>query len=214
MGSLVLITLSTVNKNLNFKLVHISLIQLKIIYTSTFFLSYANISLFIISRISIFQWSQDGWILATRDWWTEGYACLRDRERNTGSHRGKKRSRGRPPREKSWGSAGKGQGPGALVAVWLRHPRVSATGQGAEQRSATVGAVSFCWWGKEVYCLRRTKGTLPLCTGGLANQEALLSPSSSPTLQEGAGRQPSSLNLACTVQIITSSSISLLFRRQ
>lgn len=31
----------------------------------------------------------------------------------------------------------------ALVAVWLRHPRVSAKGQGAEPSSATVGTVSF-----------------------------------------------------------------------
>lgn len=30
----------------------------------------------------------------------------------------------------------------ALVAVWHRHPRVSAKGQGAEPSSATVGTVS------------------------------------------------------------------------
>lgn len=31
----------------------------------------------------------------------------------------------------------------ALVAVWLRHPRVSAKGQGAEPSSATVGKNGF-----------------------------------------------------------------------
>lgn len=35
------------------------------IYTSTFFLSHAKMSLFIFSRISIFLWSQGGWVLVT-----------------------------------------------------------------------------------------------------------------------------------------------------
>ena len=43
------------------------------IYLNVFFI---HISLFIISRISIFHWSQGGWILATRYWWTKGYARL------------------------------------------------------------------------------------------------------------------------------------------
>lgn len=44
--------------------------------------------------------------------------------------------------EEVLGSAGKDK-PRALVAAWLRHPRVSAEGQGAEPSSATVGTVSF-----------------------------------------------------------------------
>lgn len=111
---------------------------------------------FIISRISIFHWSQGGWILATRDWWTEGYACLRDRGTRGATGRGEEEEQRQTSRREVLRLCRQGARPGALVAVWLRHPRVSATGQGAEQRSATVGAVSFCWWGKEVYCLWRT----------------------------------------------------------
>lgn len=52
-------------------------IQLKIIYTSTSFLSHAKIPLFVISRTHIFLWSLDGWILAARNWWGRGLcACL------------------------------------------------------------------------------------------------------------------------------------------
>lgn len=66
-------------------------------------------------------------------------------QRNTGSHRARgRRGAEADLSERSLEPLQQGARPGALVAVWLRHPRVSATGQGAEQRSATVGAVSFC----------------------------------------------------------------------